>query len=121
MQLVQTRMRLLPPETWALTDCRLTFQRRRVVLWACEMLLPNCGPLPQRSHFCAMTCSDFQCQSRVAELPSMSHLRELPHTGETAKEALEAEGRSGSRSLTGRSLTGVRQLGSSPLANWSAL
>src|SRR3977135_640242 len=55
MQLVQTRMRLLPPLTWALTGWRFTFQRRRVVLWACEMLLPNCGPLPQRSHFCAIT------------------------------------------------------------------
>jgi hypothetical protein len=24
-------------------------------LCACEMLLPNCGPLPQISHTCAMT------------------------------------------------------------------
>jgi len=64
MQLVQTRMRLLPPSTLALTGCRLTFQRRRVVLWACEMLLPNCGPLPQRSHFCAMTCSNFKSRGR---------------------------------------------------------
>src|SRR4029077_8577420 len=62
MQLVQTRMRLLPPLTWALTGWRFTFQRRRVVLWACEMLLPNCGPLPQRSHLCAMTCSDPESQ-----------------------------------------------------------
>ena len=54
MQLVQTFMRWLLPLTLALTACRLGFQRRRVVLWAWEMLLPNCGPLPQSSHFCAM-------------------------------------------------------------------
>jgi hypothetical protein len=23
-------------------------------LWACEMLLPNCGPFPQTSHICAI-------------------------------------------------------------------
>jgi hypothetical protein len=54
MQLVQTRIRLLAPPTTAFTGCRLTFQRRRVVLLAWEMLLPNCGPLPQRSHVAAM-------------------------------------------------------------------
>jgi hypothetical protein len=26
-----------------------------VTLWAWLMLLPNCGPLPQISHTCAMT------------------------------------------------------------------
>jgi hypothetical protein len=26
------------------------------------MLLPNCGPLPQRSHLCAMTCSNPESQ-----------------------------------------------------------
>jgi hypothetical protein len=62
MQLVQTRMRLLPPSVLALTGWRFTFQRRRVVLCACEMLLPNCGPLPQRSHLCAMTCSNPEWQ-----------------------------------------------------------
>ena len=55
MQLVHTRMRLEAPFTSALTACRLTFQRRRETLCACEMLLPNCGPLPQISHTCAMT------------------------------------------------------------------
>src|ERR1700743_387483 len=55
MQLVQTRMRRLAPSTLALTGCRFTFQRRRVVLWAWEILLPNCGPLPQSSHLAAMT------------------------------------------------------------------
>jgi hypothetical protein len=54
MQLVQTRMRLGWPLTKALTACRLTFQRRLVTLCACEMLLPNCGPLPQMSHTCAI-------------------------------------------------------------------
>jgi len=58
MQLVQTRMRLLPPKTLALTACRFGLHRRRVVLCACEMLFPNCGPLPQSSHFCAMTDSN---------------------------------------------------------------
>ena len=58
MQLVQTRMRLLPPSTLALTAWRFGFQRRRVVLWAWEMLFPNCGPLPQSSHFCAMAASN---------------------------------------------------------------
>jgi len=54
MQLVQTRMRLLAPAKVALTGRRFTFQRLRVVLFACEMLLPNCGPLPQMSHLAAM-------------------------------------------------------------------
>jgi len=49
-QLVQTRIfLLLPPCTLAFTGCRFTFQRRLVMLCACEMLLPNCGPLPQTS------------------------------------------------------------------------
>lgn len=68
MQEVQTRMRLLPPSVLALTCWRFGFQRRRVVLWACEMLLPNCGPLPQRSHFCAMVtpirCLCLGCKER---------------------------------------------------------
>jgi len=55
MQVVQTRMRLDAPLTRALTAWRLTFQRRRETLCAWEMLLPNCGPLPQMSHTCAMT------------------------------------------------------------------
>jgi hypothetical protein len=54
MQLVQTRIRFGAPFTSALTACKLTFQRRRVTLWACEMLLPNCGPFPQTSHTCAI-------------------------------------------------------------------
>src|ERR1700679_1299379 len=54
MQLVQTRRRLEAPLTRALTAWRLTFQRRRLTLCACEMLLPNCGPLPQISQICAM-------------------------------------------------------------------
>jgi len=33
-QLVQTRIRLLPPLTLAWTGRKLTFQRRRVTLWA---------------------------------------------------------------------------------------
>jgi len=57
MQLVQTRIRLDAPFTSAFTACRFTFQRRRVTLCACEMLLPNCGPFPQISHTCAMMTS----------------------------------------------------------------
>ena len=57
MQPVQTRIRLDAPLTTALTGWRFTFQRRRVVLFACEMLLPNCGPLPQIEQTCAMTNS----------------------------------------------------------------
>ena len=54
MQDAHTRSRLGAPLTSALTTCRFTFQRRRVTLCACEMLLPNCGPLPQISQTCAM-------------------------------------------------------------------
>jgi hypothetical protein len=54
MQLEQTRSRLGAPFTSALTTCRFTFQRRRVMLCACEMLLPKRGPLPQMSQVCAM-------------------------------------------------------------------
>src|SRR5579875_2766907 len=55
MQLVQTRTRLATPLVTAFTVCRLGFHRRRVTLCACEMLFPNCGPLPQNSHTCAIT------------------------------------------------------------------
>ena len=55
MQPVHTRMRLLALLIFALTVCRFTFQRRRVTLCAWEMLLPNCGFLPQSSQTCAMT------------------------------------------------------------------
>jgi hypothetical protein len=49
---------LLPPLTLAFTGRRFTFQRRLVTLWAWLTLFPNCGPLPQTSHTCAMTTSD---------------------------------------------------------------
>lgn len=54
MHPVQTRMRLFAVFTFALTVCKLMFQRRRETLCACEMLFPNCGFLPQISHTCAM-------------------------------------------------------------------
>src|SRR6185437_16639398 len=54
MQLVQTVIRLPAPFTLARTGRRFTFQRRRVLLLAWETLLPNCGPLPHRSHLAAM-------------------------------------------------------------------
>src|SRR5882724_5785872 len=66
MQLVQTRTFLELPLTTALTGCRLALQRRRVTLCACEMLLPNCGPLPQNSQTCAMTYApDVDCWTWV--------------------------------------------------------
>ena len=55
MQLVHTRIRFGAPFTSAFTACRFTFQRRFVTLCACEMLFPNCGPLPQTSHTCAIS------------------------------------------------------------------
>jgi hypothetical protein len=54
MHPVQTRMRLFVAFTLAFTVCRLMFQRRRETLCAWEMLLPNCGFLPQISHTCAI-------------------------------------------------------------------
>src|ERR1700722_18342623 len=68
MQLVQPRMRWLTPFTCALTGWRLTFHRRRVVLWAWEMLLPNCGPLPQRSHLAAMTIAPISYRRSSPEI-----------------------------------------------------
>ena len=58
MQEVQTFMRTVPPcGRWTRMDCRLGSKRRGVRLFACETLLPNCGPLPQTSHRLAMTDS----------------------------------------------------------------
>src|SRR5882724_13248617 len=56
-QEVQTRIRLVAAPTLAWTGRRFTFQRRLVTLWAWLMLFPNCGPLPQISHTCAMDYS----------------------------------------------------------------
>src|SRR5205085_10154866 len=55
MQVVQTFIRTVPPcGRWTRIDCRLGLNRRGVRLFACETLLPNCGPLPQTSHRLAM-------------------------------------------------------------------
>src|ERR1041384_8749957 len=55
MQAVQTFMRTVPPcGRWTRIDCRFGSNRRGVRLFACETLLPNCGPLPQTSHRFAM-------------------------------------------------------------------
>src|SRR5258708_28255973 len=53
-QEVQTRIRLVAAPTLACTGRRFTFQRRLVTLWAWLILFPNCGPLPQISHTCAI-------------------------------------------------------------------
>jgi hypothetical protein len=54
MQDVQTLIRLLAPFTTARTDCKLTFQRRLVTLWAWLMRFPNTGPRPHNSQVFAM-------------------------------------------------------------------
>src|SRR5947209_1310124 len=57
MQDVQTFIRTFPPcGRWTRMDCRFGSKRRRVRLFACETLLPNCGPLPQTSHRLAIAC-----------------------------------------------------------------
>src|SRR5437879_4306787 len=78
MQLVQTRIRLLPPPTFAFTGRRLTFQRRRLMLCAWEMLLPNCGPLPQTSHTCAMTNSRTRLETCTRRNRHAENHREPP-------------------------------------------
>src|SRR5215813_6584875 len=55
MHAVQTRRCLCTPDTMARTRLRFGFQRRRRVLFAWLTTLPYCGPLPQRSHFIAMS------------------------------------------------------------------
>src|SRR5436190_18021461 len=55
MQLVQTFIRFAPPlGVFTRIDCRLGLKTRGVRLFACETLLPNCGPLPQTSQRLAM-------------------------------------------------------------------
>ena len=50
MQVVQTFIRRAPPcGIFTRIDCRFGSKRRGVRLFACETLLPNCGPLPQTS------------------------------------------------------------------------
>ena len=82
MQLAHTRRRFGLPFTSALTACRFTFQRRFVTLCACEMLLPNCGPLPQTSHTCAISiCSRLVFSfPRQLEPPKAALIRPDPCT-----------------------------------------
>src|SRR6185503_5080585 len=55
MHLAHTRWRSAPPlGSCTRTDCKFGLNLRRVLLFACETLLPNCGPLPQTSHLFAM-------------------------------------------------------------------
>jgi hypothetical protein len=54
MQAVQTRICLRAPFTKARTRRKLGFHRRRRVLFAWLITFPNCGPLPQSSHFWAI-------------------------------------------------------------------
>jgi hypothetical protein len=55
MQRVQTLARWVAPEAVTMRTCfRLGSQRRLVLLWAWETLLPVAGPLPQISQTFAM-------------------------------------------------------------------
>src|ERR1700682_1603205 len=54
MQAVQTRTCFLTPATTARTRFKFGFQRRRRVLLAWLITLPNAGPLPHISHFIAI-------------------------------------------------------------------
>src|SRR5579862_5786775 len=80
MQLVHTRRLLGAPLTIAFTFCRFTFQRRRVTLCACEMLLPNCGPLPQTSHTCAIVLLQILGVFRTAAASFPGGSTPLQHT-----------------------------------------
>jgi len=51
MHRVQALILLFAPEgSFTRTGWRFGLNRRRVLLFACETLFPNCGPLPQMSH-----------------------------------------------------------------------
>ena len=91
MQLVHTRMRLPEVFTFALTVWRLTFQRRRVTLCACETLLPNCGFLPQISHICAMICILYAANVDVAL--GIAH-RGTPHRNAPTHQEFSADRKS---------------------------
>jgi hypothetical protein len=67
MQAVHTRSCFREPATTARTRFKFGFHRRRRVLFAWLTTLPNCGPLPQSSHFIAIVVSCFQ-KSRKAKL-----------------------------------------------------
>jgi hypothetical protein len=64
-QEVQTLIRFGLPSTNARTRCRLGYQRRLVVLLACETLLPNPGFLPHISQILAITFDSFQSSSVI--------------------------------------------------------
>src|ERR1700677_5154919 len=65
MQDVQTRIRRPAPLIKARTDCKFTFQRRFVTLWAWLIRLPNCGPFPQTSQTCAIRKSPHRSKQRL--------------------------------------------------------
>src|SRR5215813_12604569 len=68
MQVVQTFMRRAPPcGVCTRIDCRFGSKRRGVRLFACETLLPNCGPLPQTSQRLAIF---FNLQNSWVSLPA---------------------------------------------------
>src|SRR5258708_7631519 len=94
MHLVHTRIRRAPPcGSRTRTNCRFGLNRRGVRLFACDTLLPNCGPLPQASHFLAMmiTSGSFLYGFRVrtrsgsdgidAQLDFMIRSHPPPHAG----------------------------------------
>src|SRR5450755_4570032 len=76
MQAVQTRTDfVLLPEA-ARTRFRLGFQRRRRVLFAWLTTLPYWGPLPQSSHFIAISCS---CTTKIDCLKALHCSRLADH------------------------------------------
>src|SRR5579863_5060136 len=104
MQVAQTRRCFVVPLTSALTRCKFTFQRRRVTLCACEMLLPNCGPLPQTSQTCAMV--ELQIFSRtIGAAPAAGALNGCPRPRLTESSVYQC----GAQSATAQpSLSGNR-------------
>jgi len=54
---VQTRIRLVAPLISARASCRFGSKRRGPTLWACEIVRPTTGFLPQISHTFAISSS----------------------------------------------------------------
>src|SRR5580700_6541978 len=103
MQDVQARSRLCAPFTMARTDCRFTFQRRLVTLWAWLTLCPNCGPLPHNSQTLAISFNrsmisvlGMRSRARRPDFNGMSDLVFAPlgYIDDHAQARLEVRGQS---------------------------
>src|SRR6266853_6202732 len=71
MQDVQARRRLCAPFTIARTDCRLTFHRRLLTLWAWLILCPNSRPLPHNSQTLAICVNSSRMNPLAAIIGQM--------------------------------------------------